>query len=512
MPVASFGPELAERIATRLVALSTTTWAAGLSACRAFHARTGHLLVPPRHREAGFPLGMWLAQRRNERREGRLAPLREEELTALGIDWDPWDTAWKRGLAACRAYRARKGNLDVPVKHVESGFRLGLWLDNKRQYWRQGLLAPERVRELDALGMVWTPLGAEWERAVAACRAYRDREGHLDVPRGHVEAGFRLGAWIRERRLQRRRGDLARARERELDALGMIWEPREAAWERGISACRAYRAREGHLRVPQSHVEEGFRLGLWLRSRRQERRSLPRERQRQLERLGIEWDPVTAAWERGLAACRAYRAREGNLHVPDEHTEGDFPLGVWLTARRGERRRGRLSPEHERQLRRLGIDWDPMEAEWRKRLAACRAYWTRERNLDVRQTHREGDFPLGRWLTSRRLQWRQGRLAPERMQALEALGFVWEPREAGWARALAACRAFRDRMGHLNVPRPHVEGDFPLGRWLNTCRRRHRLGRLPAARVRELTRLGLEWEPMEARRRRVVAGTRTDRV
>jgi hypothetical protein len=38
----------------------------------------------------------------------------------------------------------------------------------------------------------------------------------------------------------------------------------EEAWERGFGALKKFKAREGHCRVRQSHLEGTFKLGQWV--------------------------------------------------------------------------------------------------------------------------------------------------------------------------------------------------------------------------------------------------------
>ncbi len=58
-----------------------------------------------------------------------------------------------------------------------------------------------------------------WSAGAAALRSFVDREGHARVPRGHVEAGLRLGLWVTSRRADRSAGRLVPARAAELGAL-----------------------------------------------------------------------------------------------------------------------------------------------------------------------------------------------------------------------------------------------------------------------------------------------------
>ena len=75
--------------------------------------------------------------------------------------------------------------------------------------------------------MVWEPFQEGWQNGLAAAIAYREAAGHLRVPQSFVsDDGFRLGAWISERRTERRDGKLNAERKAQLDALGMIWDAR----------------------------------------------------------------------------------------------------------------------------------------------------------------------------------------------------------------------------------------------------------------------------------------------
>ncbi|GIM97966.1 hypothetical protein Ato02nite_097590 [Paractinoplanes toevensis] len=53
------------------------------------------------------------------------------------------------------------------------------------------------------------------------------------------------------------------------NSLGMIWNPAEVDLAWGLTACRRYRAREGHLRPPPGHYEIGIPLDVWLTARLQ---------------------------------------------------------------------------------------------------------------------------------------------------------------------------------------------------------------------------------------------------
>jgi hypothetical protein len=107
----------------------------------------------------------------------------------------------------------------------------------------------------------------------------------------------------------------------------------------------------------------------------------------------------------------------------------------------------------------------------------------------------ESGFPLGRWLTRRRKEYRTGTMPPERAAELTALGMQWLRRtDRRWQRGIEAARHFYAEHGHLRVPAAHVTTDgFRLGAWISARRTDYRLHRLTSQRITELENLGMTW-------------------
>lgn len=334
-------------------------WRSGITAARAYASENGDLLVPYLYvTKDGFRLGRWITRRRSKRRRGALTTERVAELDALGMVWDRGEEGWLRWLAKARAYREANGDLRA------SEGALATWLERLRSQRRRGVLPSERIAELDALGMAWDPYDEDWQRGISAARAYRESHGDLVISAKHITAdGFRLGGWISARRLERRRGQLPDERVAELDSLGMAWDPYADDWERGITAARAYREANGHLRFPGGYLtSDGIRLERWIVKRRSEKRQglLSNDRIAELDALGMAWEPLEEDWQRWLEAARSFSTDHGHLRVPTPYKTPDgLKLGVWISSRRTDRRRGRLSDRRIAELDALGIDWNP---------------------------------------------------------------------------------------------------------------------------------------------------------
>ncbi|MET7694089.1 helicase associated domain-containing protein [Streptomyces sp. NPDC005483] len=118
------------------------------------------------------------------------------------------------------------------------GEDIGRWVQVQRQEWaalsgvQQWLLGEvlgiePRVEDLAPPKVVPRRSRAQkWEANLAAARQYRTREGHMNVPRSHIESvegtELALGVFIANSRA--RKDKLAVERVEELSALGMRWE------------------------------------------------------------------------------------------------------------------------------------------------------------------------------------------------------------------------------------------------------------------------------------------------
>ena len=410
--------------------------------------------------------------------------------------------SYETGVAHLRSYVAREGHASVPQEFVtDDGFKLGRWAAKRREDRTIGRLTSAKVAELDALGMVWDLRDANYRAGLAHLRSYIAREGHAKVPQTQVtDDGFRLGSWVNKRRGERTAGALTPVRVAELDALGMVWDPRDANYRAGLAHLRSFTAREGHANVLRNHVvDDGFTLGAWVHTHRGDRTAgaLTPAKVAELDALGMVWDPRDANYRAGLAHLRSYIAREGHADVSQSHVADDgFTLGAWVDARRNDRRIGRLTPVRVAELDALGMVWDPFDANYRAGVDHLRAFTAREGHANVLYSHVTDDgFTLGTWVNTRRGERRAGTLTPVRVAELDALGMVWDPRDARYRVGVAHLRAFTAREGHANVPKSYVADDgFTLGKWVNTRRRDYKAGTLTPGRVAELDALGMVWD------------------
>ena len=210
-------------------------------------------------------------------------PTQQPDRTRLALD--AYDSRWEKGFFALAKFRARTGHCRVPVKHFEGRFELGRWVALQRMA-KDKMLSGYRAR-LNAIGFTWDLHQYAWEEGFAALTKFNVREGHCRVPRYYLEGEYKLGQWVSVQRLSR--NDLSNERQKRLDAIGFVWDGRKHYWENGFTALTEFKAREGHCRVPSSHIENSFKLGLWVATKRRSREKLAPKQRAQLNKIGFVW-------------------------------------------------------------------------------------------------------------------------------------------------------------------------------------------------------------------------------
>ncbi|MFJ3883337.1 Helicase associated domain protein [Streptomyces sp. NPDC090077] len=75
---------------------------------------------------------------------------------------------------------------------------------------------------------------------------------------------------------------------------------------------------------------------------------------------------------------------------------------------------------------------------------------------------------------------------------------VFDTERQDWRRGYEAAWRYREREGDLEVPYDHVEGAYPLGRWLSDQRRAYRAGTMTGQRAADLEQLGIVWDTADA--------------
>ncbi|MFV5998263.1 helicase associated domain-containing protein [Streptomyces sp. NPDC056231] len=173
---------------------------------------------------------------------GALPDERREQLEEIDPSWCPlWPVEWQRAFHLTRQHLAETGR-ELPTEPgavVHQGEDLGRWVRAQRFGWdkltgvQQWMC--EHILGIEPAGEDEKPKprrtqADKWVLILAAAAQFYEREGHLRVPRKHVERivgedqeqrELRLGAWIGNQRS--RAATLSSERMEQLSRIGMRW-------------------------------------------------------------------------------------------------------------------------------------------------------------------------------------------------------------------------------------------------------------------------------------------------
>ncbi|WP_330328278.1 Helicase associated domain protein (plasmid) [Streptomyces sp. NBC_00536] len=240
-------------------------WEEGLAAARGWAAEHGHLLAPRDATYQGTAVGIWLKNARvaarrtaeNEQRHSEGLPLqpsawtmtqdRRKQLEDIDPSWCPdWPVTWQRCFHLVRLHLNTGQALPTAASKVmRQGEDLSRWVTSVRRGWSQ-LTNVQQWMCTQILGITpatenkkpkpRTSQANKWAMHYEAATQFFEREGHLAVPRKHIETitiggdsedqkqqdvALKLGAWIANQRA--RAATLAPERVEQLSKAGMRW-------------------------------------------------------------------------------------------------------------------------------------------------------------------------------------------------------------------------------------------------------------------------------------------------
>ena len=139
--------------------------------------------------------------------------------------------------------------------------------------------------------------------------------------------------------------------------------------------------------------------------------------------VGFVWNAIEAQWLIMYGRLAKYKEIHNTTLVPKRY-EKDPQLGRWVKAQRVDRKDGTLSARHIALLDEIGFVWDPWGDKWNEMFEMLCAYKSRFGHVNVPTRYSE-DPELGQWVNVQRRYYKMGRLASERVEKLESVGFVW---------------------------------------------------------------------------------------
>jgi hypothetical protein len=394
--------------------------------------------------EDGFHLGNWIAYVRQKYQRGLLSEDEVNRLNALSMVWQCRDFAFERNFSEAEKYFKEHGDLNVTRGVItDNGVRLGLWIQYLRSMKAAGSLklTDLQIGQLDSISMQWEECyELAWRRGFEEAKLYFEENGHLNpLVQFKSKTGYPLGKWVWNQRRAATKPHFNKKRyamrAELLNSIGMIWAE-ETSWEKRCRLLEAYKKEYGNLDISQEYVVEGIWLGKWLAVMRRIKigeikgTPLTEEQTKKLESLGVRWNETKLenAWNEIYAEAVKYFQERGDSEVPLGFvTESGKKLGFWIQNQRMNFLKGKLSEDRKSKLSAINMRYEnAFDLQWAKKYSEAKAYFEEHGDLSVSfGVYTESGFPLGRWLSRQRCDYRSGKLSEDKTKQLETLNIDW---------------------------------------------------------------------------------------
>jgi len=262
---------------------------------------------------------------------------------------------WNAFFNELIAFGKQHKHYEPSVIAGDSVQKLRRWVRAQRTEYQSGRLSVQRVVALEGLdGWNWEQYDSLWEKKFSQLQAHSESTKSVHVRQSNDPNKESLRHWVINQRILKHRNRLAPSRVTRLESLpGWSWTPLDKQWQDAFQLLLQFVARHGTSDVKQNHIEDGFKLGIWLNKQRgrYRRGNLPQDRIQLLEsQPDWKWEPRQDRTSTALAALHAFTARTGHSKVPIRHVEDGLKLGQFVYNVRGRYARRELSASLKTQL------------------------------------------------------------------------------------------------------------------------------------------------------------------
>jgi superfamily II DNA or RNA helicase len=424
-------------------------------------------------------------------------------------------TSWDVFLGQLKAFKERFGRCIVETGWEENP-QLAKWVSALRTRRTKGLLSDDRIRCLDELGFIWDwqSIKAQetWMKWYHKLEAYVQEHGNPNVPRTYADRPLASWVWINRQRRQgtNKSGSLTPEQIALLDELKFRWDAREEQWQERFEELQRFKSQHGHCGI-EFETGEDKKLASWVSGQRTAAANgeLQAERKAKLDEIGFNWSSelLDLRWQEMFDELTKYHAEHGNVDVPS-HWKGNPVLAAWVSHQRQSRKQQAISKERIRLLDEIGFTWQHWErGTFEDHYQELVRFKAEHGHCIIPHNYPEKPS-LPNFVKYARTRRKAGKLSPERIVKLDAVGFVWAPgRHQGnadgmsleWKARFDELVRYRDEHGDCDVPTKWPKNP-QLGKWASKQRFVRKRGVLHPERKRLLDGIGFTWEKQRGRK------------
>lgn len=438
-------------------------------------------------------LGVWVSNQRTKYIKGTLSNERIKRLEEIGFVWDyqslKKEQTWMIWYQKLESFKKIHGHCQV-LKRDTKNQKLASWVWIQRQRKRgtyKDKLSDNQIKMLESLGFIWD-FSDSWNGFIRQLLEFKSRYGRLPTKHdGGV--GKKLHRWISKQRHAFKNNKLENAKKRELDKIGVIWDPStefsNTQWTAMFNAYQEFIAEHKHTTIPTKYSS----LRRWVTTQRlyREKGILSKERISRLDKIGFKWRlRKRALWDVMYNELVDFKNKHGHCNVVEGISNNvSSNLLKFVKRMRIMNKLCKLTEHRKKLLNDIGFNWSTGYVKTDN--------WNIRYHELIQHVKKTGGFAglkkrtlLGNWVSQQRQNKFKGVLDPKREKLLNDINFIWNSNTDKWTMRYRQLLEYIIIHGHCKVPLRC--GDMPgLGGWAARQRTLISAGKLSVERMRLLS-------------------------
>jgi hypothetical protein len=302
-------------------------------------------------------------------------------------------------------------------------------------------------------------------------------------------------------------------------------------WMAKYRLAKKYKRTFGNLYIPYKYKMDNVAIGSWLSTQRNAYKNklpcLTTKRIELLEKIGIDWyntnnpnyNDSKQKNKEFLNSAKTYFCKFNDLNVPYDYVdENGIALGKWLQSirktyssydeqilkRNPEEiilKENRLSVTTLKDLNAMHMVWKvDSSTDWNYKYELAKKFYKENGHLLIPGSYIANDeysTNLGMWICYQRQLYNSGKeLSVDKVERLNLLGMIWNPREEQWEQKYLLAYQYYKENGNLRIPKNYVVGDCKLGKWIlwqRQAKRGNVRNSLSKEKIEKLNNIGMVW-------------------
>jgi len=508
----------------------------------------------------------WLRYQRKLFRDNKLSNDRYEELISLGYSFDinyrgktstsqpriKHEILWQEKYEKLKEYYEINHTFLIPksntkYKHLKS------WILYQKKMFNLGKLSEEKTSKLLAIGFsfkenyrgksfknintsknIKKDTFKTWNAKFELLKQYHKDFNTFLIPTNTKEF-LSLKSWLQYQKKLFKQNSLEQSKIEKLKSIGYSFDinyrgkkrssQNDLFWDKYFEELSQFHSKYNTFLIPK-HLIEYRKLKTWLQEQKRLYKAgrLSKERLDKLLQIGFSFDlsysgrkfeyevnpskkkkvKTVDSWEENYLKLLEYKLKNGSCNITRSQ---DSSLANFVYKQRVRYKNKELTETQIQKLELLNFEWEStkktISSAWETKFNLLKDFFSKNNHSLYKKSY--GNESLYHWVLLQRMEYRKGKLHPDRIKALNSINFIWDTSsipiasktdDDKWLDFLTRLDDYKKINGNCLVPQKYSK-DRALGRWVNDQRNNKKNGKLSKSRLDLLNDIGFIWDTKE---------------